>query len=237
MLRYATPWRQIFELGPAVAQGGRGSQAAFTAGILARMQPPPRYEGVEHLPSDPRFVVVANHYQRKGMWIAHPASAITQAIGARYGFRDPMVRWLVTANWPAWRVGPWRFRSPGDVLLPRVAHALWCYPVALAGSNPAYTAGSIRRLLKELPHLGQPLGLFPEGVAGVAGRLSDPLPGVGRLAALLAKAGWAFVPAGIGERDRLVIRFSPAVEPERILAAKDAGRLLMDQIVVSLPVE
>lgn len=229
-LRYATPWRQIFDLGPSVAAGTRGSQNAFSAGIVARMSPPPRIEGSDWLPEDPRFVIVANHYQRKGMWIAHPASAITQAVAVRFGHADPILHWLVTANWPPWRIGPWRLRSPGDILLPRVAHALWCYPVAIAGTNPSFTAASIRRLLRDLPKMTRPLGLFPEGVAGLAGRLSPPLPGVDRLIRLMAKSGWAFVPVGIAESDRLVIRFGLPVSADEVGQAADPAAMLMERI-------
>lgn len=231
MLSYPTPWRQIFEIWPNVVNYTRGSQQAFSSGIVARMNPPPLIEGLENIPDDPRFVLAPNHYQRKGLWIAHPASAITQAVASKFGYRDPMVRWLVTANFPPWNLGPWKLRSPGDLLLPRVAHALWCYPVALVGTDPAMTARSIRQLLRDLPSLDVPLGIFPEGARGVAGRISDPLPGVGRLMTMVAKAKWPFVPVGIGEQaDRLVIRFGAAVPPDRMLQAADPAAALMAAI-------
>ncbi len=231
MLSYPTPWRQVLEIWPHVVNQTRGSQRAFSSGIVARMNPPPSIEGLENIPRDPRFVLAPNHYQRKGMWIAHPASAITEAVGAKFGDRDPMVRWLVTANFPPWKLGPWRLRSPGDLLLPRVAHALWCYPVALVGTDPAMTARSIRQLLRDLPSLDVPLGIFPEGAEGVAGRISGPLPGVGRLLTMLAKAKWPLVPVGIGESGgRLVIRFGRTVSAQRLLASGDPGALTMDAI-------
>ncbi|HEY3439927.1 MAG TPA: hypothetical protein VGK29_04215 [Paludibaculum sp.] len=83
--------------------------------------------------------------------------------------------------------------------MPRVAHALWCYPVSLANANPAYTARSIRAVLRDAKSATRPSGLFPEGVAGSAGRLSVPLPGVERLIAHLARMGVPVVPAGISE--------------------------------------
>lgn len=230
MLSYSTPWRDIYELWPAIVSGGRGSQHGFAAGLVSRMDPPPLYEGLQNIPDDSRFVLCPNHFQRKAMWIAHPASAITCAMAAKYGSRDPVVHWLVTANWPPWKIGPWTVRSPGDVLLPRVAHALWCYPIALVGTDPAYTARSIRKLLRDLPSLDRPLGIFPEGAAGVAGRLSDPLPGMARLLAMVAKAGWSFVPVGISEAGRLVIRFGGAIGAMEMLAEPDAARRVMAEI-------
>ncbi len=209
---YPVPWDLVFGLTGHIRRGTRRDLNDFTARVVERMQPPPLVEGLEHLPEDPRFVLVANHYQRKGLWILHPASVLTQAIVARYGPLNPPVRWLVTANWPRWRMGPFSFRSPGDLLLPRVAHALWCYPVSFHGADPAFTARSLLRLLRELSSIACPIGVFPEGVAGVAGKLGPALPGIDRL---LRRIGRPVVPARIGEHGgRLGVRFAPPVPPE-----------------------
>lgn len=209
---YPVPWDLVFGLTGHIRRGTRRDLNDFTAHVVARMQPPPLVEGLEHLPDDPRFVLAANHYQRKGLWILHPASVLTQAVVARYGPLDPPLRWLVTANWPRWRFGPLSFRSPGDLVLPRVAHALWCFPVSFHGANPAFSARTIRQLLRELPAIACPIGLFPEGVAGVAGTLGPALPGIDRL---LRRVGRPVVPALIGEHSgRLVVRFAAPVPPE-----------------------
>jgi len=209
---YPVPWDLVFGLTGHIRRGTRRDLNDFTAQVVARMQPPPLVEGLEHLPGDPRFVLAANHYQRKGLWILHPASVLTQAVVARYGPLDPPLRWLVTANWPRWRLGPLSFRSPGDLVLPRVAHALWCYPVSFHGADPAFTARTIRQLLRELPSIACPIGIFPEGAAGVAGLLGPALPGIDRL---LRRIGRPVVPALIGEHSgRLVVRFAPPVPPE-----------------------
>ena len=173
-------------------------------------------------------MLVANHYQRQGLWILHTAAAITQAVVAVRGPGDPPVRWMVTANWPPWRLGPWRIPSPGDRLLPRVAEALQCYPVSFSGSNPAYTAGSLKRLLRESRSSTVPIGIFPEGVAGTAGRLTDPLPGIERVLKLL---GRPVVPCGVSEAGRLVLRFGPPVTAVELAAAGvDAARLVMGRV-------
>jgi 1-acyl-sn-glycerol-3-phosphate acyltransferase len=230
-IQYPVPWDQVYSLWPHIANGTKRNVGDFSGSIVRRMQPAPRLLGLEHLPASPRFLLVANHYQRKGLWIVHVASVLTQAIAGRYGRNiDPPVHWMVTANWPPWKIGPWRFASPGDLLLPRVAAALSCFPVSFAGANPAYTAATLKRILKAVPTLERPIGLFPEGVAGAAGKLSDPLPGVDRFIALLAKRGWPALPAGVSEDGRFVVRFGPPVEPSELLAAPDAAVLLMRRI-------
>jgi hypothetical protein len=233
-ISYPVPWDRVFGLTPHIANGTRENLDAFTGAIVNRMQPPPALEGLELLPESPRFLLVANHYQRKGLWILHSASVLTQAIRQRYGPGDPPVRWLVTANWPPWRIGPWKFASPGDWLLPKVAHALHCYPVSFAGANPAFTAASLRRVLRDADRVDRPIGIFPEGVAGSAGVLTDPLPGVDRLVRQLARRGLPAVPAGISEAGRFVIRFGSPVASAELLAAPDAARLLMSRIAALL---
>ena len=220
----------MFGLGPNIVHRQATSVDAFSAGVCEQMKPAPVVTGQESLPESPRFVLVANHYQRKGLWILHPASVLTQAIRQHYGPGDPPVKWIVTANWPPVKLGPLTFPSPGDVLLPRVADALACYPVSFAGSNQAFTARSLRRILREARTAARPLGLFPEGVAGTAGQLTQPLPGVDRLLVHLAKLGLPAQPAALWERDRLYAKFGSTVLAEELLAATDAAKLVMLRI-------
>lgn len=220
---YPVPWDLVFSLTPHIARGTRHDVDGFTRALVARMTPEPLVEGLDLLPQDSRFVLAANHYQRKGLWILHSAAVLTQAIRRAYGPGDPPVRWLVTANWPRWRFGPWSFRSPGDILLPKVAHALWCYPVSFAGANPAFTARSLRTLLRDVRTLTRPIGIFPEGVAGTAGRLNPALPGVDRL---LRQLKLPIVPAAISESDgRLRVRMGTPVPPTADIMAVIASLL------------
>jgi len=234
LISYPPPWDQVLSLTPHIANGTRRNVDEFSAAIVAKMQPPPEILGLERLPESARFLLVANHYQRKGLWIIHSASVLTQAIRRRYGPGDPPVRWLVTANWPPLRLGPLRIPSPGDILLPKVAHALCCYPVSFAGSNPGFTARSLRAVLRDARTLDRPIGLFPEGVAGSAGVLTDPLPGVERLIAQLARSGMPAVPAGITEHGRFVVRFGDPIAPERLLESPDAAKLAMAAVATLL---
>lgn len=230
-VQYPVPWDLVFGLTPHLANGTREDIHRFTRRITDRLPAPPRYEGLPEIPASGPFVLAANHYQRKGLWILHTAAVLTQAVVARQGELDPPVRWMVTANWPPWRLGPWTIPSPGDRLLPRVAEALHCYPVSFAGANPAFTAQSVRRILRDVKHDPRPIGIFPEGVAGSAGVLSAPLPGVDRLLAHLGKAGLPLVPCGVWEEGRcLVVRFGEPVDGARLASVPDAARLAMDHI-------
>jgi hypothetical protein len=232
---YSIPWDLIFTLGPHIVHRTPTSVDAFTRGICDRLQPNPQILGIENLPPSPTFILVANHYQRKGLWILFPAAILTQVIRQHYGPLDepldPPVRWMVTANWPRIKFGPLSFPSPGDILLPRVADALCCYPVSFAGSNQAFTARSLRRILREAPRSNRPLGIFPEGVAGSAGTFTDPIPGVDRLLNHLAKAGMPALPVCISESDgHLLFRIGPLITAPTLHQSSDAAKLVMQHI-------
>jgi 1-acyl-sn-glycerol-3-phosphate acyltransferase len=222
-LRYAVPWDLVFGLAPHLANRTRRDIFDFTRAIVERMQPPPVHEGLEHIPATAPFVLVANHYQRKGLWILHTAAALTQAIARVRGPADPPVRWMVTANWPPWRLGSFSIPSPGDRLLPRVAEALQCYPVSFSGTNPAYTAGTLRRLLKDARVSATPIGIFPEGVAGAAGSLTKPLAGVDRVLDHLRRP---VLPCAVSENGGFVLRFGPLIPPEA-WEGQDAAQVAM----------
>lgn len=232
VLRYAVPWDLVCGLTPYIAQGRRRDIFDFTRTIVERMQPGPLLEGLEHVPVREPFVLVANHYQRRGLWILHTAAAITQAIAQVRGPADPPVRWMVTANWPPWRLGPWTIPSPGDRLLPRVAEALQCYPVSFSGTNPAYTAGTLRRLLKDARTSATPIGIFPEGVAGSAGKLTKPLPGVERVLNHLRRP---VLPCGVSEAGRLVLRFGPQIDAASLGGADAAERAMAAVAALLVP--
>jgi 1-acyl-sn-glycerol-3-phosphate acyltransferase len=228
---YSVPWDLILGLGPHIVNRTATSVDAFTAGICERLEPAPRIEGIENLPKSATFVLVANHYQRKGMWILFPAAILTQVIRRHYGPGDPPVRWMVTANWPRVKVGPFSFASPGDILLPRVADALGCYPVSFAGANQAFTARSIRKILRDAPRSARPLGIFPEGVGGSAGSFSRPIPGVDRLLRHLGKAGMPAVPVCIAEAEGcLRFRIGEAMSAGELRVADDPAELAMQRV-------
>jgi len=228
--QYPFPWKFVRSVFPHIPRRSRASQDKACAAILQYLDPEPIIEGFERIPGDPRFIVVANHYQRKGLWIAYAGAAITRVMAIRFGPSEAVVRWVVTANWPPLRIGRFQIPSPGDVLLPRVAHALWCYDVPFAGSDPAHTAKAIRTLVRDARTGDIPIGLFPEGVAGTAERMAPPLPGTGRLIGMLAQLGYPVLPVRIYETDRVTIRFGCPVPVHEVLAASDPAELAMRRV-------
>lgn len=224
------PFRIVSQIWPNIRNNTAADIELISRQLFEKFHYDPIVEGLEQLPASSRFVLAANHYQRPGLWILHAAGVLTRLVVLRYGLSNPPVRWIVTANWPPIKLGAWTVASPGDVLLPRVAAAFSCYPVSFSRSNPAFTARSIRRILREIPAGNRPLGLFPEGVLGTADQMSDPLPGVDRLLTHLAKRGVPVVPCGISEHGRFVIRFGRVIETSDVLRAGDAAEMAMARI-------
>ncbi len=229
-LNYPMPFRIVSRIWPNICNNTSADIELISRQLFDKFQYDPIVEGLEQLPASSRFVLAANHYQRRGLWILHAAGVLTRLMVLRYGLPNPPVRWIVTANWPPIKVGAWTVASPGDVLLPRVAAAFSCYPVSFSGSNPAFTARSIRRILREIPEGNRPLGLFPEGVLGTADRMTDPLPGVDRFLTHLAKRGVPVVPCGISEHGRFVIRFGNLIETSEVLRTRDAAEMVMGRV-------
>ena len=80
LISYPVPWDQVLGLTRYIARRERRDLADFTRSIVERMEPPPLIEGLQHLPDEPRLLLVANHYQRKGLWILHSAAAVEEGI-------------------------------------------------------------------------------------------------------------------------------------------------------------
>lgn len=232
---HPVPWRQVFALNPYIWAATPAPMGRLYHEIASRLVPEPEVVGSHTLPAEPRFLLVANHYQRRGLWIAYPASVIASALGRHYALPDPPIRWLVTANWPRWRIGPLSVPSPGDWLLPRVAAAASCYPVPFAGMDPLRAARSLRRLLNDAATSNGPFGLFPEGVAGEAERPAPPLPGAARLIRRIAASGRLTVPVRISEaNDRLRVHFLKPVPAQELLTQADPAKYLMSRITSDL---
>ena len=65
--RYPVPWRQVLALTPYIGQRTRYSVRRFTEEPVKLLQPAPEVTGLDQLPPSPRFILAANHYQRKGL--------------------------------------------------------------------------------------------------------------------------------------------------------------------------
>jgi hypothetical protein len=219
MTRRHLPWDRLPGLTRDLLAGRRRSLAADCAAMVARLAPPPRVDGVEHVPAAGPFVLVANHYQRRNLWIGWAGALLTNAVGRRRG-GEPPLHWLVLGGLAcAGRAEPltsWVF--------PRVAHNWGMVPLPRHLHVAGRGAAVVRFVHLALPPpsgQGHPIGLFPEGERGGPGLPGPARPTSGALLLLLARAGVPTLPAAVWEADdgRLCARFGAPFWPDASAAA------------------
>jgi 1-acyl-sn-glycerol-3-phosphate acyltransferase len=189
---------------PPLLLGKRASFAGHGEWLLARVGLPPVVEGEEKIPSEGPFVVVVNHYQRKGRWVGWNSYLISVVVARRRPGTE--VHWVMNDGfarrargaipWPRWFLR-WLFRRIGRM-----------YGHVTVPADVASTRGRARAA-REMIELVSPrapgktgaiLGIFPEARNSPSG-LAEPPPGVGGLVRVLARRGVPFLPAGVYEEE------------------------------------
>lgn len=186
LLRYHLPAGALVQLSLSIIFGRpRRSLGNDATWLLTTRQPRPLLTGTEHLPAS-GCLLVANHYQRPGLWIGWVGALVAATLYARHPAVDPPLRILVTDTQHL----TWRGRQralPFSCWFLRRAAALWgLIPLP---ADPADRQGrglALRTALRCLK-TGQVVLLFPEGEAGSAAGLSAALPGTGTFVALASR--------------------------------------------------
>ena len=190
----------------------------------------------ENVPTTGPFCLVANHYQRPGLWIGWTGALVSVAVAERRGGEVP--RWLVLGDLPI-QLGRWRFSLPGAAWAFERVATVWGLVPMTGFENAVNRAHSLRRLLGLL-RAGEGAGFFPEGASGTAARLGPALPGTGRFLRLLARRGVAIIPVGVREADgKLVARFGRPItgwpdDREGPPDDRQLGAFVMQQIAACL---
>jgi len=177
-----------------------------------------RVEGIEQIPSSGSFMLVMNHYSRRGLRPYHCAMAASAAIGDRRPGL-PEMRWTFTSEYLGQHIGPvpipltlirWLFR--------RVAQVYGFIIMPRREELRLGRASALRELLRALD--AGPIAMTPEGLRS-SGRLTEPPEGVGRFLGMASRRA-PLLPAGAWEDDEgvLHLRFGPAFH----LAAADRTR-------------
>lgn len=223
MARYPFPWDLVIPVGIGLFKGNR-SFGLDCADLVGRIVPPPLITGMEQIPIDGPVMVVANHFQRPGLWIGWAGAVLSVAIGQRRG-ADPAVHWLTTGSI---QILQRSHRGPEIPLtrgfLRRVARLYSM--AALPLGDRAERAAVLRSWLCWL-RCGEVIGIFPEGLAGTSEHLRPPEPGFEVLLRVAKRAGATVVPVGIHETGgRMVVAFGPPVAGGADLVMREIARLL-----------
>lgn len=235
--RYSFPLSFARHFLPPLLIGRRASFARHGEWLLSRVGPAAAVEGEQNVPSEGPFVVVVNHYQRKGRWVGW-SSYLISAIVARIR-PGTEVHWVMNDGferrargaipWPTWFLR-WLFRRIGRMY----GHVM----VPSDVSRKAGRATAFRQMLRVVSPraadaTGEPLGIFPEARNSPSG-LAQPPPGFSGLVREIARRGVPFLPVGVFE-ERGVSRVTFG-EPVTIRPDSVADDEMVEEAVRSLMV-
>jgi 1-acyl-sn-glycerol-3-phosphate acyltransferase len=203
--RYRISLPLVFRGSAAIALGRQRSLARDALIVLGQMPMPPLVRGADRIPEDGKFVVVANHYERPGLWMAWPAILISHVVQTRTTLET---HWIAIQEWEAFSL--WGIQIPRRLIRVVFERAFSTYGIIAmppTDAPAAARAGALRASAAEAKR-GSILGLMPEGTVGSTPELLHAREGAGVFLLLLAATGVRILPAGLyEEHDRLVANF------------------------------
>lgn len=214
---------------------GRPRSLARDASIAIHAAPsPPLIRGLDRVPEGGKLVIIANHYERPGLWMAWPALIVSAAVRQRTG-RD--VHWIAIQEWESFSLAG--IEIPRDWIRRIFERAFATYGIlAMAPDDaPAAARAASVRLAATVLRGGGALGLMPEGTVGPTPELLEAREGAGAFLLLLTAGGAQVLPAGIyEEEERLVIQFGEPLDlalPTGI-AREDRDRWARDRVMTAI---
>lgn len=171
---------------------------------------PPVVEGAQHLPRSGPFVVVANHYERPGLWMGWTGMIMAHALLEHTGRR---IRWVAISEWRDYKL--WGVPIPPIItkfVFGRFFHTFGFIPMEPQGRSPWARARGVRDAV-DAATSGDVIGIFPEGDIGKTSAMIEAQPGSGGLLLVLNKRGAVIIPAGLFESEcRLHVSIGPPVD-------------------------
>ncbi|MEP7288665.1 MAG: lysophospholipid acyltransferase family protein [Chloroflexota bacterium] len=155
--------------------------------LLNSHTPRPLLTGIENLPRDGAFLIVANHHHRAGLWIGWIGAMLVEAIYASRPVQFPLRIVVTDAQRFKFR-GTARVFPISSWFLKRVAMLWGMIPIPgeSDADNTTGRAAALKHVLSLLRN-GEPVLFFPEGDRGTAYGLVEALPGTGSFIALAAR--------------------------------------------------
>lgn len=214
---------------------GRPRSLARDALLAIGVMPaPPLVRGGDNVPESGPFVVLANHYERPGLWMAWPAMYVGHLVRERTG-QD--TRWIVIEEWESFSL--WGIDVPPSVVREVFQRAFRVYGILAmpAPYAPAARRAAAMRHAAGETKAGRILGLMPEGDVGPTPELLEAREGVGSFLLLLAASGARMLPVGLYEEDgRLVAHFGAPfhLDPPPEIAKADRDRWARHRVMLAV---
>ncbi|MGH2485678.1 MAG: lysophospholipid acyltransferase family protein [Ktedonobacterales bacterium] len=215
-LRYHFPMPWLMHMGRDML---RGTPRSFRADceLAVRILPRrPTLEGIEQIPARGSFILVANHYQRRDLWIGWEGALLCHAL---WQAQPELVCHVITTDRAVLDGATVRFSRWAFARVARVwDFVLVTPPEARDADADQSRRHALRACLRRLKRPdGRPVCLcvFPEGMSGSTRGLGAPTPGTGRSLLALAATGVPLLPAAVWENEdgALHARFGPVWNP------------------------
>lgn len=201
-----------------------------------RAYPTPRLSGLEHVPGEGPFVLVANHYSRDGLGIWWTTLALSQAVATR---STRPQRWMAIDRLEEFRVlGGLPVPSFLSALALRIIGAR--YRMLLVSRTEVQSRMPMLREARRALHQdGEVVALYPEGIRSFSGGvLAEAFDSSGHVLAWLSDGKVPVLPAAVhdDEAGAIHVRFGePMVLDRRELRGTDATTLVMRRVAALLP--
>ncbi len=237
---YRLPPAGLLSFAASFILGSRRSFARDGATLMRANPYPLRVSGLEHIPVSTPFILVMNHYNRKGLR-PQLCALIVSGLIKRERPQLPEIAWVYAEELEEFIYAPipvpgWLMR----ILFRRLGKVYGIIPMPRAWRRTQERAAAIRHIQQTLS--ARPVGLTPEG--GGPGVLREPPPGTGLLLMRLAAYEAPILPVAVCEEgETLIIAFGPpcalpaVLEGTRHQRDETAAALVMLALARLLPPE
>lgn len=208
----------------------RRSIARDATQVLNTHHPRPILTGVENLPLDGAFMIVANHHHRENMWIGWIGAMVTEAVNSIRPARTP-IRIVVTDSQRMRLFGQERTVPFSRWFLGRVAKFWEMIPIPADPNNTAGHAAALKATLGILKQ-GLPVLFFPEGEHGSAYGLVEALPGTGTFLALASRRA-VILPCSFWEEGENFEQLRGHISPPITFSSSDDAQV-REQMMVAI---